>query len=66
MYYQREQTPYTRRQDASLISLVEPTRAKQPEHKPTTSSDISLREKLQWVRLDMEIRLFAERSTEMS
>ena len=66
MNYSIEKTPYTRQRDASLVILAEPIRIERIEHKPTTSSDISLREKLQWVRLDMEIRLFAERSTEMS
>ena len=66
MYYQREQTPYTRRQDASLLILAEPIRSERTERKPTTSSDITLRESLQWVRLDMEIRLFAARTNSIS
>ena len=66
MNYSIEKTPYTRQRDASLVILAEPIRSERTERKPTKSSDITLWESLRWVRLDMEIRLFAERSTERS
>ena len=66
MNYSIEKTPYTRQRDASLVILAEPIRSERTERKPTTSSDITLRESLQWVRVDMEIRLFAARTNSIS
>ena len=66
MNYSIEKTPYTRQRDASLVILAEPIRTERIERKSTTSSDITLRESLQWVRLDMEIRLFAARTNSIS
>ena len=66
MNYSIEKTPYTRQRDASLVILAEPIRTKRIERKSTTSSDITLRESLQWVRVDMEIRLLAARTNSIS
>ena len=66
MNYFIEKTPYTRQRDASLVILAEPILSERTERKPTTSSDITLRESLQWVRVDMEIRLLAARTKSIS
>ena len=66
MNYSIEKTPYTRQRDASLVILAEPIRTERIERKSTTSSDITLRESLQWVRVDMEIRLLAARTKSIS
>ena len=66
MYKRLEQTPYTRRQDSNLLPLTAVVQATPLERKPITASRAAMTENLQWVRIDMEIRLLAKRFTEAS